>query len=230
MIKIREVSKIINNKIINENININVKKSNIYGILGPNGAGKTTLIRQIMDFIKPTEGEIKLNEIISWNNSKLIMEETEYVAGEIILFDEMTGEKYLNFMKQYKKINENQYIEELILKFDLKDILKIKVKKMSKGQKQKIAIIAALMNKPKILILDEPTSGLDPLMQNVFNEVIQDLVKLGTAVLLCSHIFEEVAKLFNFVGFLKYGKIIKKIEINNKNVNQLEQDFLSLYK
>ncbi|WP_338984394.1 ABC transporter ATP-binding protein [Spiroplasma endosymbiont of Diplazon laetatorius] len=230
MIKVNKVSKKIGNNEINRNITIDIKEKGIYGILGPNGAGKTTLIRQIMGFIKPSFGEITLNGINPWNNSQVLMQDVGYVAGEVILFDELTGKEYLDFIKSFKNIDQNKYFEELLIKFNLENDLKTKIKNMSKGTKQKVAIVSALINKPKILILDEPTSGLDPLMQNIFNEEIKYLINLGTTVLMCSHIFEEIKKLCDEIGFLKNGEIIKEIKISEYNVEDMEKDFLSLYK
>lgn len=230
MIQLNKVSKKIGNNEINRNITLSIEENSVYGILGPNGAGKTTLLRQIMGFIKPSAGEISFNGIDSWNNSQLMMKNVGYVAGEVVLFDELTGKQYLEFIKNFKLNIEEEFIQELLIKFDLEKDLKIKIKNMSKGTKQKVAIISALMNKPKFLILDEPTTGLDPLMQNVFNEEIKKMLNSGSTILICSHIFEEVKKLCNNIAFLKNGEIVKEIKTAEYNMDNMEKDFLSLYK
>ncbi|ARU91737.1 ABC transporter ATP-binding protein [Spiroplasma clarkii] len=229
MINIKNVSKHFQEKTANKKISIEVKPNEIFGILGPNGAGKTTLIRQVLGFIKPDSGEILINNVNPWNNSKKLMLDVGYLAGEIATYDFMTGREFIDFNIKFKQNTNKEFLQDLIDYFDFEPSLKTKIKRMSKGTKQKVSIIVATMNKPKFLILDEPTSGLDPVMQDKFNKLILKLKKEGTTVLLCSHMFAEVIKLCERACFIKDGTIIREIATDSLSVESLEKDFLALY-
>ncbi|ATZ18511.1 ABC transporter ATP-binding protein [Williamsoniiplasma somnilux] len=212
----------------NFNININIKKGETFAIVGPNGAGKTTLIRQILGFIKSDEGTVAINNFNSWINREEIMKFTGYVAGEISLYDDFTGIKFLKLVSKMKKDSDWQFVEKLIKHFDLDASRKIK--KMSKGMKQKIAIIAATMNKPAFLVLDEPTSGLDPIMQQKFKELINKLKKeFSTTIIICSHIFEEVINFSDRVGILKKGVLIDEYNVGKTGIKELNKKFKKIF-
>ncbi|WP_106078859.1 ABC transporter ATP-binding protein [Mesoplasma coleopterae] len=229
MIKIQNITKKYSDNSGNFNINIEIAEGKVYGIVGPNGAGKTTLIRQILGFIKSDTGEILINQLNPIKEREKIMEFTGYVAGEIKLFDQLTGEQYLNLNKDFHKNVDEQFLNNLILHFDIDT--KRKIKKMSKGMKQKIALIAATMHKPKFLVLDEPTSGLDPIMQKQFNELILTMKKkYNTTIIICSHIFEEISKLSDKVGFIKDGELVKEYIIKERDIKELEKEFENFYK
>ncbi|WP_338972220.1 ATP-binding cassette domain-containing protein [Spiroplasma endosymbiont of Panorpa germanica] len=228
MVSINNLNKKYAENIGNFDINLTILDGQTYGIIGPNGAGKSTMIRQILGFVKPDSGEININDINPVINAKALMEFTGYVSGEVALYGNMTGTKYLKLVHSLKKDADWEFVELLLKHFDINASQKIK--KMSKGMKQKIALICATMNKPKFLVLDEPTSGLDPIMQEQFNDLIRKLQKdHGTTVLICSHIFEEVAKLCNKVGFIKDGRLIEEFEVKNNDINQINERFKKLY-
>ncbi|WP_339022895.1 ABC transporter ATP-binding protein [Spiroplasma endosymbiont of Crioceris asparagi] len=227
-IKIINVTKDYGNNRGNFNINLDVNESEAYAILGPNGAGKTTLVSQVMGFIKPTSGQIKINEIDSLIEPEKIMEFVGYIPGDFLLYKNIKGKDYFDIISSFRKNIDKKYLDYLIQYFELDP--NIKIKKMSKGTKQKVAIINALMFKPKILVLDEPTSGLDPLMMEKFNNIIMNLKKQGCTIFVCSHIFQEVAKFCDKAAFLKNGKIIKEINIKNNNVDLIEKEFLNIFK
>ena len=222
MIKIENLTKKYETSIANLDITLDIKKGEVFGILGPNGAGKTTLIRQIMGFIKPDSGSVLVNDLNPFTDSKKIMENIGYVSGEISLYDNLKGNDYLDIIFKFRKIDKDFY-EKLIMHFDI-DINK-KIKKMSKGMKQKIALIAAVMPQPEILILDEPTSGLDPVMKLQFNKLILKLKNSGTTVIICSHIMEEISELCTRIGFLKQGKLIEIMDINENNKSKINEKF-----
>lgn len=226
MVNVEKVTKKYGNFGNNE-ITFEIKKGEVYGILGPNGAGKTTLIRQILGLIKSDSGTILIDGLNPWNNSKKIMDTVGYLPGEINLYEDLTGKQYLNIFISLKEITNKNFIENLINHFDLN--LNIKIKKMSKGTKQKLMLIAAVANEPKVLILDEPTSGLDPVMQNQFNRLINSLKEKGTTILMCSHMFEEVAKLCDKVGFINNGELVKEYVIKQNDIESLEKEFKSIY-
>ena len=146
-------------------ISFDINEGEVFGFLGPNGAGKTTTIRHILGFLKAKEGKVKINGLDVWDNHEKLMENIGYIPGEIAFFDNMTGLEYLKFIHNYRNDKVN-HMDELIKMFDLNP--KVKIRKMSKGMKQKVGIVVAFMHDPAILILDEPTSGLDPLMQQKF--------------------------------------------------------------
>ena len=188
------------------NINFSVKKGEVLGFLGPNGAGKTTTIRHLMGFSKADKGSSSINGLDCFDNSSEIQKFLGYLPGEIAFLDDMTGIKFIKFVAEMKGIKELSRANELIKRFDLN--ANGKIKKMSKGMKQKIGIICAFMQDPDILILDEPTSGLDPLMQNEFIKLIAEEKEKGKTILMSSHSFEEIEKTCDRAAIIKEGKIV----------------------
>ncbi|WP_204305207.1 ABC transporter ATP-binding protein [Spiroplasma citri] len=189
IISLKNMTKKYNPNIGCFNINIAVKKGEVYGFLGPNGAGKTTVIRQMVGFIKSDNGTGTILGYDVWKDTKNIMKDLGYLAGEVNLPEYMTGISYLKTISEIRGNVDWKYVEKLIEYFDFDP--KQKIKKMSKGMKQKVAIISAFMHKPKVLILDEPTSGLDPLMQQKFDTLIKNLQKEEATIFMSSHIFSE---------------------------------------
>lgn len=187
-------------------VSLEVKKGEVFGYLGPNGAGKTTTIRQLMGFIRPDKGSCKIQGMDCFTQSAQIQRSLGYLAGEIAFMDDMKGMEFLNFMADMKGMKDRSRIQELMHRFDLDS--RGKIRKMSKGMKQKIGIICAFMDHPEVLILDEPTSGLDPLMQNRFIELIQEEKKKGTTILMSSHLFEEVEKTCDRAAIIRDGRIV----------------------
>ncbi|EOA07156.1 ABC transporter, ATP-binding component [Mycoplasma yeatsii 13926] len=194
-------------------INLIVKQGDVYGYLGPNGSGKSTTIRHMMGYIKPLKGSVNIMNKDAWKQSHLIQSEVGYIPGEINLPDYVNG---LDFIKQIFKLRNQtnwDYVEYLINYFEFNP--NIKIKKMSKGMKQKVALVIAFMHNPKLLILDEPTTGLDPLMKNKFINLVLECKNNGATILLSSHIFEEIEKTCNKVAIIKSGKIIADIDLEN---------------
>ena len=187
-------------------VSLSVRKGEVFGYLGPNGAGKTTTIRHLMGFIRQDSGSACVLGMDCFADCDRIQRSLGYLPGEIALFDQMSGRAYLRFIADMKGMKDRSRMEELIEFFELNP--EGKIRKMSKGMKQKIGIIAAFMHRPDILILDEPTSGLDPLMQNRFVELILQEKKRGATILLSSHIFEEIEKTCDRTAFIRDGKII----------------------
>lgn len=189
-------------------VDFTVEKGETLGFLGPNGAGKTTTIRQLMGFIKPDSGSVKILGMDCFQEVEKVQNRLGYLPGEIAFMEDMTGMEFIRLIAEMKHISDFSKAEALISFLELDPSGKIK--KMSKGMKQKIGIVIAFMQDPEILILDEPTSGLDPLMQNKFVELIQQEKKKGTTILMSSHIFEEVEHTCDRVVIIKEGKIIAK--------------------
>lgn len=190
-------------------VSIGIEKGEVYGYLGPNGAGKSTTLRHLMGFSKPDSGTLSINNLDCWNDKTAIKKDIGYLPGEIALPEDMTGIAYLKLIDKLRKTNDLSYAEDPIEYFEIDTHMQIK--KMSKGMKQKIAIIMALMHNPEILLLDEPTSGLDPLMQEKFIRLIKREKQNGKTIILSSHIFEEISKVCDRVGIIKRGKLIKEV-------------------
>lgn len=188
------------------NVSFEVEKGETFGFLGPNGAGKTTTIRHLMGFIRPKSGECKIDNLDCWKEHDEIQKRLGYIPGEISFFDDMSGREFLKFTADYRKLGKDNRMQEMLERFELNP--KGKIKKMSKGMKQKLGIVTAFMHDPDILILDEPTSGLDPLMQKRFIELIEEEKKRGKTILLSSHMFEEVERTCDRIGIIRSGKLV----------------------
>lgn len=186
-------------------ISFGVEEGEVFGFLGPNGAGKTTTIRHLMGFLRPREGKCTIDGMDCWQDREKIQAELGYIPGEISFFDDMTGTEFLSFAGKYRRLSGDNRQKELLERFELDP--RGKLRKMSKGMKQKIGIVAAFLHDPRILILDEPTSGLDPLMQNRFIELIAEEKKRGKTILLSSHMFEEVERTCSRIGIIREGKL-----------------------
>lgn len=186
-------------------LSFEVKKGEVFGYLGPNGAGKTTTIRHLMGFLSPKRGTCAIDGLDCFKQAAEIKEFLGYLPGEIAFFDSMTGVEFLNFMAEMRGMKDRAKMEKLIRFFDLNP--KGKIRKMSKGTKQKLGLVSAFMHDPGVLILDEPTSGLDPLMQNRFIRLIQNEKKKGTTILMSSHSFEEVERTCDRVGIIRAGEL-----------------------
>lgn len=183
-----------------------VGEGEVFGFLGPNGAGKTTTIRHLMGFLRPQAGSCRIDGMDCWRQRERIQRELGYIPGEIAFFDDMTGEEFLRFLEKYRDRVGGSRKAELLEMFELSP--KGKIKKMSKGMKQKLGIVAAFMHDPRILLLDEPTSGLDPLMQNRFIQLLDAEKAKGKTILLSSHIFEEVERTCDRVGIIRAGQLV----------------------
>ncbi|MFH1511713.1 MAG: ABC transporter ATP-binding protein [Bacillota bacterium] len=183
-----------------------VSEGEAFGFLGPNGAGKTTTIRHLMGFLKPQSGNCRINGMDCWDCRAEIQRSLGYIPGEIAFFDEMSGAEYLRFIARYRGMKDMGRKDEMLERFELNPSGRIK--KMSKGMKQKLGIVAALMHDPAILILDEPTSGLDPLMQSRFIELVMLEKGRGKTILMSSHMFEEVERTCHRVGIIRQGELV----------------------
>ena len=201
-------------------VSLAIKQGEVYGYLGPNGAGKSTTMRHLMGFSKPQSGTVTILGLECLSNQKEIQGKLGYLPGEIAFQEDMTGIAYLKLIAKMRHMKDFSYGEKLIDFFELDPSGGIK--RMSKGMKQKIGIVAAFMHDPQILLLDEPTSGLDPLMQNRFVELIEKEKKRGKTILLSSHIFEEVEKTCDRIGMIRKGKLVKEFTVDELRHSQLK--------
>lgn len=194
-------------------ISFSMDEGDVFGYLGPNGAGKTTTIRCLMGFLNPNHGTCSIMGMDCRFESENIQKNIGYLPGEIAFFDEMTGDNFLDLMSSMRNLRNMERRIQLVDRFQLDT--KGKIRKMSKGMKQKLAIVSAFMHDPKVYILDEPTAGLDPLMQNVFVELILEEKKKGKTILMSSHNFEEVSRTCNKVGIIREGNLVAVEDIHS---------------
>jgi ABC-2 type transport system ATP-binding protein len=212
-----------------DGVTFDVDKGESFGFLGPNGAGKTTTIRCIMDFLRPTEGSIKIMGLDAHDDSVALKKKIGYLPGNVKLYDRWTGWDHIRFVEDLRGKSEN--VNELIERFGFNP--KIKFRQLSSGNKQKLGLILALMNKPEILIMDEPTVGLDPLLQNTIYDVLADLKKQGTTIFISSHNLPEVEKICDRVGIIKEGKMVEVEtikELGEKKLHKIEVRFDGKFK
>ena len=194
-------------------INLNIEKGEMVGFVGTNGSGKTTTIRNILGFIKPTKGTCKVNNLTSWEHSSEIVKDIGYVPGEIAFPDLPTGIDFLKTQAEFYHLDNMDYANELIERLQLDP--KANLKRMSKGMKQKTALVAALMNDSPIIILDEPTTGLDPLMRATFLDIIKEEHAKGKTIFMSSHSFDELEATCDKVALINDGHIIDVCDMND---------------
>ncbi|KAF0207176.1 MAG: ABC transporter ATP-binding protein [Actinomycetota bacterium] len=186
-------------------LTLSVDKGETFGFLGPNGAGKTTTIRCLLGMLKASSGEARvLGERVTLDGAKL-RKRIGYVAGEVHLYDRETGQWHLDYVAGFRG-GKRLLEKELIERFEYDPSRK--VKELSKGNKQKLALIIGMAHDPGLLVLDEPTSGLDPLNQQTVFEVVEERVRAGATVFLSSHILTEVERLCERVAIVREGTLV----------------------
>ncbi len=189
-----------------DGLDLSIEPGEVYGYLGPNGAGKTTTIRLLLGIHRPTRGRATLFGIDAWADPVEAHRPVAYVSGEPFLWPGMTGAETMEFLARLHGGTDRAYRDELVQRFEL-DTNK-KVRALSKGNRQKVQLVAALATRADLLLLDEPTSGLDPLMEMAFRECIREAKERGQAVFLSSHILSEVEALCDRVGILREGRLV----------------------
>ena len=193
-------------------VDLSVPRGSIFGFLGPNGAGKTTTISMLIDLIHPTKGQIKIFGLDSHKDSYKIRQRIGFLGGDMTLEEPLTGWQQLEYFGHLRGNFNKAHIKDLASKLDC-DLTR-KIKTLSRGNRQKIGLVAALMHQPELLVLDEPTSGLDPLIQDQFNQIVKDYPKQGKTVFISSHILSEVEQLCDRVAFIREGRLIAEKSID----------------
>ena len=191
-----------------DKVTLSVRPGEVYGFLGANGAGKSTTIRLLLNFIQPTKGSATINGLDVVKDSVAIKRHVGYLSGEVAMWNKVTGHDLFAYLSKLQQLDTSEYLHELITRFEAEPHKLIS--SLSKGNRQKIGVIQALMHKPDVLILDEPTSGLDPLMQEVFYETIREASARGAAVFVSSHNLAETQRMCDRVGIIKHGKLIRE--------------------
>ena len=206
--------------------NFTIKKGEMMGFVGTNGSGKTTTIRSIMGFIKPTSGHAYVNGKEAYEHASENTKYIGYVPGEIGFPDLKTGTNFLKSQAEFLGLKDMSYANELIKKLQLDP--RANLKRMSKGMKQKTALVSSLMNNPDILLFDEPTTGLDPLMRLAFMDIIKEEHKKGKTILMSSHMFNEMEDTCDRVALINNGYIIDIVDmkdIRNRPVKDFKIEF-----
>jgi ABC-2 type transport system ATP-binding protein len=193
-----------------ENLSFTVNNAEIYGLLGPNGAGKTTTIKVLVGILEPRAGKV---EVYNTPISDEIASKSQigYVPEEVVLLDSLTPREFFEFtasIRRLEKESVNPKLERFTTAFELKQYFDTPIAALSMGNKQKVAIIAALLHDPKLLILDEPLVGLDARSSKILKELITFHAKKGGAVIFSTHIMEVAEKLCTKVGIINKGKIV----------------------
>lgn len=194
-------------------LNLTVQPGEIFGYLGPNGAGKTTTIRLLLDLIRPTNGGAAIFGQNAHENSVELHKRIGFLPGELNLWKNLTGAQVVNYLGKVRGGLDMSYLQVLTKRLELD--LSIRIRSYSTGNKRKLGLVLAMMNKPDLLILDEPTSGLDPLMQQTFNELMLEAQKNGQTVFLSSHMLGEVQTICDRVGILRGGELKAVESVSN---------------
>ena len=187
-------------------VDLDVLPGEIFGYLGPNGAGKSTTIRMLLDHIRPTRGAGTVFGLDIRRDSVEIRRNIGYLPGEFALYDHMKGRAMLQYFANLRGGVDWQYVDELTTRLDVD--LDRRYSQLSRGNKQKVGLLQALMHKPKLVILDEPTSGLDPLIQHEFYEILDEVKDEGRTVFFSSHVLPEVQRVSDRVGIIRKGRLV----------------------
>ena len=186
-------------------VSFSVRRGEVFGFLGPNGAGKTVTMRHLMGFLRPDRGVARIEGLDCFARHSEVQRHVGYLPGELACMEEMTGGAFIELMAKMRGLGDLRRAHELIERFQLDPTARIR--RMSKGTKQKVGIVVAFMARPDILLLDEPTSGLDPLMQSTFIDLVCEERDRGATVLLSSHLFEEIERTCERVAFIRAGRL-----------------------
>jgi ABC-2 type transport system ATP-binding protein len=220
-ISIVALSRQFNNHWAVRGIDVEVPRGSIYGFLGPNGAGKTTTIRCMMNFIAPTKGIINILGMDSQDDAKMIHKRVGYLTGEMDYYENLTGRQYIKYMANLQGRYDPKEVGKLAKR--LKATLDQKIRTLSRGNKQKIGLIAAFQHKPELLIMDEPTSGLDPILQREFVDMVAEHKKSGGTTFISSHFLMEVEQMCDLVGFINKGRIVEVLTLEKLHERSIHE-------
>ena len=187
-------------------VDVSVAEGEIFGFLGPNGSGKSTTIRLLTGLSHPTAGTAKVFGLDPIADAAEIHRRVGFLPGELALHPRLTGQEHVDFAAKVRGMRDRTFLHELVDRFQV-DVER-PTRTLSKGNRQKIGILLAVMHRPKLVILDEPTSGLDPLMQDEFERLMRELVRAGSTVFLSSHELDEVQRVATRVAIIKDGQLV----------------------
>lgn len=211
-VKVEELAVSYGSFVAVENLSFNVKNGEIYGLLGPNGAGKTTTIKVLVGVLEPRSGKVEIYNT-PLTDEVAAKSQIGYVPEEVVLLDSLTPREYFEFVASIRRLDRegvNSKLERFASAFELKQYFDTPIAALSMGNKQKVAIVTALLHDPKLLILDEPLIGLDARSSKILKELITFHAKKGGAVIFSTHIMEVAEKLCTRVGIINKGKIVRE--------------------
>jgi ABC-2 type transport system ATP-binding protein len=207
-------------------LSLDILPGEVFGFLGPNGAGKTTTIRTLLDEIRPTSGAASILGMDCRRESVAIRRRLGYVPGDLAMYPSLTGRDTLTYFANLRGGVEWGYVDELAERLDA-DLSK-KIGDLSSGNRQKVGLIQAFMNRPDVLIMDEPSTGLDPLVQREFHSMMREVAAEGRTVFLSSHTLSEVQRVADRVGIIRHGQLIaleSVAELRSKGIRQVTFEF-----
>jgi ABC-2 type transport system ATP-binding protein len=187
-------------------LDLEVERGEVFGYLGPNGAGKTTTLRLLMGLLRPTSGSAEIDGLDTWRQSVDVRRRVGYLSGEPALYGKLTGAQHVDYLGHLRGEDGTAAAGRYAERLDL-DLTR-PARELSKGNRQKLALVLALMSQPTLLVLDEPTGGLDPLAQQEFYAILHEHTADGRSVLLSSHVLSEVQRVADRVGVLREGRLI----------------------
>ena len=187
-------------------LSLEVRMGEVFGFLGPNGSGKTTMIRTVLDLIRPTEGRAEILGMDTHEEAVEIRNHIGYVPGDLAMYPNLTGRDTLTYFANLRGGVDWSYVDELAERLSVD--LDVKVGDYSSGNRQKVGIIQAFMNRPQVLVMDEPSTGLDPLVQREFQEMMREVAADGRCVFLSSHTLSEVQRVADRVGIIRHGRLV----------------------
>ncbi|QYJ16307.1 Multidrug efflux system ATP-binding protein [Rubrobacter xylanophilus DSM 9941] len=190
-----------------KDVDLTVEEGEVFGFLGPNGAGKTTTIRLLMGFLRPSGGRARVFGFDAWRESVEVRARVGNLPGEFALEDRMTGEDLIGFFARLRGVKDLGYAHELAERLDAE--LERPMRRLSRGNKQKIGLIQAMFHRPPLLVLDEPTGGLDPLVQEEFLDIVEETRNEGRTVFFSSHVLSEVERVCDRVGIIRDGELVE---------------------
>jgi ABC-2 type transport system ATP-binding protein len=209
-----------------DDVDLSVHPGEVFGYLGPNGSGKSTTLRLLMGLLRPTSGTAEVLGLDAWSSAADVHRGVGYVPGELSLYDRLTGRQHVTYFGHLRGNTDDKTAVMIADRLDL-DLDKT-ARTLSKGNRQKLALVLALMSGPELLILDEPTGGLDPLVQQEFHAILREHTTSGGTVLLSSHVLSEVQQVADRVGVLREGTLIaveSLHELRQKSLHHVTAEF-----
>ncbi|MBO0959805.1 ABC transporter ATP-binding protein [Neobacillus sp. MM2021_6] len=227
MIKTNQLTKAYKGKEVVSNVNMRVKKGEIYGFLGPNGAGKTTIMKMLTNLVKPTSGEIEIFGEKLTNTSYEVLKRMGSIIEYPVFYDRLTARENLELHCEYMGYYDKKAIDTALDLVKLKDIENKSVKDFSLGMKQRLGIARAIITKPELLILDEPINGLDPVGIKELRDLFHMLCReYGITMLISSHILGEMEQIADTIGVISDGQLIKEVSINE--IHEQNTEYIEL--
>ena len=213
MIQLKNLTKKFGNLIAVNNLNLEIPDGEIFGLLGPNGAGKTTTLKMLAGILLPTSGKIIINDLDIQKYPEQVKAYEGYIPDDPFIYEKLTGREFLEFTADLYKIprkEQKESIENIIKIFNFQDLIDRRAEEYSRGNRQKLTILACLLHKPKIILVDEPVVGLDPLSIKIVKEVFKKLTKeKKLTIFMSTHTLNIAEELCDRIGILKEGNLIE---------------------